>query len=66
MIALVGKFGFHGEPTINNGQPGLVARDLVSDVLVDIQYGRAADPFGWVYTIRPMAQINRSRLVQPG
>ena len=51
VIAPVGKFGFHDEEiVISDGQPGPVSHKLYQ-TLVDIQYGRAADPFGWVYTI---------------
>ena len=53
VIAPVGKFGFHDEEiAISDGQTGPVARELFEH-LTDIQYGRAPDPFGWVYTISP-------------
>ncbi len=51
VIAPVGRFGFRDEEIIiNDGRPGPVSHQLFEH-LVDIQYGRAADPFGWVYTI---------------
>ncbi len=51
VIAPVGKFGFHDEEiAINGGEAGPVAHELFTR-LTDIQYGRAEDPFGWVYTI---------------
>lgn len=53
VIAPVGKFGFHDEEiVINDGQAGSIAHELFSH-LVDIQYGRVPDPFGWTYTISP-------------
>jgi branched-chain amino acid aminotransferase len=51
VIAPVGKFGFRDEEIVISGsEPGPVARRLFKS-LTDIQYGRAADPFGWTYTI---------------
>jgi len=51
VIAPVGRFGFHDEEIlINDNEPGPVARCLYQ-TLTDIQFGRAADPFGWTYTI---------------
>ena len=51
VIAPVGKFGFHDEEiVINDGLAGPVSHRLFRQ-LVDIQYGRAEDPFGWAYTI---------------
>ena len=52
VIAPVGKFGFHDEAIIINGnEPGPVAHHLYQQ-LTDIQFGRAPDPFGWTQTIR--------------
>jgi len=51
VIAPVGKFGFRDEEiVINDGLAGPVSHRLFRQ-LVDIQYGRAEDPFGWAYTI---------------
>ncbi len=51
VIAPVSKFGYRDEEiVINGGHAGPVARDLFEH-LVDIQYGRRPDPFGWIYTI---------------
>lgn len=51
VIAPVGKFGFHDEEIIiNDNQPGPVATELFK-TLTDIQYGRSADPYGWILTI---------------
>ena len=51
VIAPIGKFGYHDEEiVINDGRAGPVSHQLFEH-LVDIQYGRAEDPFGWVYTI---------------
>lgn len=51
VIAPVSKFGYRDEEiVINGGHAGPVAHDLF-DHLVDIQYGRRPDPFGWIYTI---------------
>lgn len=51
VIAPVSKFGFHDEEiTIGDGGVGPVSHHLFQQ-LVDIQYGRIPDPFGWVYSI---------------
>lgn len=51
VIAPISDFGFHdGDVTIGDGQSGPVSRHLYQ-ALTDIQYGRAEDPFGWVYTV---------------
>ena len=51
VIAPVGKFGYRDEEIIiHDGQAGPVARHLFQQ-LTDIQYGRIADPFGWIYTV---------------
>ena len=56
VIAPVGKFGFHDEAIIINGnEPGPVAHHLYQQ-LTDIQFGRAPDPFGWTHTIRVNGQ----------
>ena len=53
VIAPVGKLGTeHGSVTINNDEPGPVARHLYK-ALTDIQYGRAPDPYNWTYTVEP-------------
>jgi branched-chain amino acid aminotransferase len=47
VIAPVGRFGYQGKDyTVGTGEPGPVARRLFK-ALTDIQYGRAADPYGW-------------------
>jgi branched-chain amino acid aminotransferase len=52
VIAPVGKLGTENEAVIvNDNEPGPVARHLYQ-ALTDIQYGRAADPYGWTHTIR--------------
>ena len=49
VIAPVSKFGFHDEEImIGDGSVGPVSHHLFQQ-LVDIQYGRIPDPFGWVY-----------------
>jgi len=51
VISPVSAFGFHdGDIAIGDGQSGPVSRRLYK-ALTDIQYGRAEDPFGWVYTV---------------
>jgi len=51
VIAPVGKFGFRDEEyVINDYAVGPVSKRLYKE-LTDIQYGRAADPFNWTYTI---------------
>lgn len=51
VIAPVSRFGFHDEViTIGDGGVGPVSHHLFQQ-LVDIQYGRIPDPFGWVYSI---------------
>jgi branched-chain amino acid aminotransferase len=53
VIAPVGKFGDDGgEIVVNNNEPGPVARRLY-DSLTAIQYGRAPDPYGWTYRVKP-------------
>lgn len=52
VIAPVGKFGDDNETVIvNNNEAGPVARHLYQ-ALTDLQYGRAADPYGWTHTIK--------------
>lgn len=52
VIAPIGRLGDeNGAVTINDNQPGPVARRLYQ-ALTDIQYGRAADPYGWTLTIK--------------
>ncbi len=51
VIAPVGRLGTEDEAvTINDNQPGPVAQRLYK-ALTDIQYGRAADPYGWTLTL---------------
>ncbi|MCA9949222.1 MAG: branched-chain amino acid aminotransferase [Anaerolineales bacterium] len=51
VIAPVGKFGYKDEEIIiNNYKSGPVASRYFN-ALTDIQYGRSADPFGWILTI---------------
>jgi branched-chain amino acid aminotransferase len=51
VIAPVGKFGYKGRDYLVNGNSvGPMARALYQ-ALTDIQYGRAADPFGWTMTV---------------
>lgn len=51
VIAPVGKLGAEDEALIiNDNQPGPVAQHLYQ-ALTDIQYGRAADPYGWTLTL---------------
>jgi branched-chain amino acid aminotransferase len=53
VIAPVGRLGDeHRAETINNNQSGPVAQHLYR-ALTDIQYGRAADPYGWTYAVEP-------------
>lgn len=48
VISPIGKVcSTHGDFLISGGEAGPVAMGLRKE-LVDIQYGRAADPFGWV------------------
>ena len=55
VIAPVGTLGSEDETiTVNDNQPGPVARRLYG-ALTDIQYGRAPDPYGWTYTLKPAA-----------
>ncbi|MDR2514192.1 MAG: branched-chain amino acid aminotransferase [Christensenellaceae bacterium] len=47
VISPVGHFSWKGEEVaVNGGKMGKIAQDLY-DSLTAIQYGRAADPFGW-------------------
>lgn len=51
VIAPVGRLGNEDETvTINDNQLGPVAKRLYQ-ALTDIQYGRAADPYGWTYMV---------------
>lgn len=51
VISPVGRLQFQGRDyTINNFEPGPVARDLYQR-LTAIQYGTAEDPFGWVVPV---------------
>lgn len=51
VIAPVGRLGFRDEEiVVSDGLAGPVSHQLFSH-LTDIQYGRAPDPFGWIYTI---------------
>jgi branched-chain amino acid aminotransferase len=51
VITPVGELGWRGEKlVINGGQAGEVARKLY-DAVTDIQYGRAADTYGWMTTV---------------
>ncbi len=55
VIAPVGRLGDENQvETINNNESGPVARHLY-EALTDIQYGRAADPYGWTYAVKPRA-----------
>ncbi len=55
VIAPVGKLGNENEAVIiDETEPGPVARHLYQ-ALTDIQYGRAADPYGWTYVIKATA-----------
>ncbi|MEZ5380764.1 MAG: branched-chain amino acid aminotransferase [Microthrixaceae bacterium] len=40
--------------TVGTGEPGPVTMGLRA-ALLDIQYGRAADPHGWMTTVKPLA-----------
>jgi branched-chain amino acid aminotransferase len=47
VISPVGELGYKGERyTINGGQTGALTQKLY-DTIVGIQYGTAADPYGW-------------------
>lgn len=51
VIAPVGKLGDeHHVEILNNNESGPVAQHLYQ-ALTDIQYGRAADPYGWTYCV---------------
>ena len=51
MITPIGRVRFpDGEFTIADGGPGQVTMSLRQQ-LVDIQRGRAADPYGWVHRV---------------
>ena len=51
VITPVGELGWKGESiTINDGQPGEMARRLV-DAVTGIQYGRTPDPHGWITVV---------------
>jgi branched-chain amino acid aminotransferase len=53
VIAPVGKLGYQGgEYLIHNNEAGPVAQRLYQ-VLTDLQYGRAPDPYGWTMTVTP-------------
>ncbi len=52
VIAPVGKLGTEEDAVIlNDYAPGPVGQRLYQ-ALTDIQYGRAADPYGWIHTIK--------------
>jgi branched-chain amino acid aminotransferase len=51
VISPVGELGYKGERyLINNGQTGALTQRLY-DTIVGIQYGKTADPYGWVRTL---------------
>ena len=53
VIAPVGRLGDeHHMDTINNNESGPVAHHLYQ-TLTDIQYGHAADPYGWTMIVEP-------------
>lgn len=53
VISPVGMLRYKGQDlAIANGETGPVARRLF-DELTAIQYGRAADPFGWIREVNP-------------
>jgi branched-chain amino acid aminotransferase len=55
VIAPVGRLGYQGQDyAFASSEPGPVARNLFRS-LTDIQYGRAADPYGWTRTIEVAA-----------
>ncbi len=59
VVAPVGALVYQErEATLNGGQTGPVARRLY-DELTSIQYGRAADPYGWT-TVVPVAVDEQS------
>ena len=61
VIAPVGRFRYMDKDyVINDNQTGPVAQRLF-DALTDIQYGRAADPYGWTQRIDPGEQFVRSQ-----
>lgn len=51
VISPVGSLNFKGaDYLVNNNQVGAITQELYTK-LVDVQYGRAKDPFGWVKEI---------------
>ena len=61
VIAPVGKFRYLGKDyVINDNRTGPVAQRLF-DALTDIQYGRAADPYGWTQRIEPARHVAQSQ-----
>jgi len=51
VISPVGKLAYRGkEFVINEGKVGLLARKLY-DRIVDIQYGKVKDPYGWMMKV---------------
>ncbi len=61
VIAPVGRFRYKGQNYVINGdQTGPVAQRLF-DALTDIQYGRAADRYGWTQVIEVDSNAARSR-----
>lgn len=51
VVAPVGSFGYKGETVqVADGEMGPVATHIRKQ-LTDIQYGKAADPYGWTLTI---------------
>jgi branched-chain amino acid aminotransferase len=55
VISPVGRFGYRGKDhRVGSGESGPVARHLLKS-LTDVQYGRAADPYGWTRKIEVAA-----------
>lgn len=54
VISPIGELNYKGEPFhINKGEPGHLTQKLY-DQITGIQYGRQADPFGWM---RPLSHL---------
>jgi branched-chain amino acid aminotransferase len=55
VVSPVGLLAYKGEEiTINAGKTGPLTQKLY-DAIVDIQYGRTADPHGWTSVVEPLA-----------
>jgi branched-chain amino acid aminotransferase len=56
VITAIRSFHYRGQEYILGDEPGPIARKMFKTI-TDIQWGRAADPYGWTYLVRRGRQV---------